>query len=148
MAALIPFGSNQPSFFNTGFEDFYNMLDDFFADSRLIRRNLGNNAFKMDVQDNEKDYVVSADLPGVKKDEINISVNEGRLGITVSRNEEKENKEENYLHRERKQSSMTRSVYLGEIDASDIKAKLEDGVLIITVPKKEKVDNTIKVEID
>ena len=148
MAALIPFNKNQPSFFGTEFNEFYNMLDDFFADAQPFRRNLARDTFKVDVRDNGKDYSVVADLPGVKKDEISIAVNEGKLSITVARNEEKEDKKENYLHRERYCSSMTRSVYLGETDSAGIKAKLEDGVLSVTVPKKEKIDNTFKVDIE
>lgn len=145
--ALIPFGTNQPDYFRTGFDDFYNMLDDFFADSRLIRRNMSN-TFRVDVTENEKEFSVLCDLPGIKKDEINVAMNEGRLTITVNRNEEKEEKDENYLHRERRCSSMSRSIYLGDTDSKGIKAKLEDGVLNITVPKKKVVDNTIKVEIE
>lgn len=148
IAALIPFNKNQPSFFNTGFDEFYNMLDDFFADSRPLRRSLSGDTFKLDVRDNEKDFNVIADLPGVKKDEISIALNEGRLSITVSKNEEKEDKKENYLHRERRCSSMTRNIYLGDTDSSGIKAKLEDGVLSIIVPKKEKIDTTVNVAIE
>jgi HSP20 family protein len=147
MRGLIPFSSNQPDLFNTTFDDFYNMLDDFFADGRMLRRNLQKSTFRVDVKDNGKDFAVACDLPGVKRDEINVSVNEGTLSVTVNRNEEKEDKNENYVHRERRCSSMSRSIYLGDIDSSGISAKLEDGVLSITVPKKATVDNTVNIQI-
>jgi HSP20 family protein len=146
MRGLIPFGSNRPDYFGTVFDDFYNMLDDFFPESRMIRKNYSG-AFRVDVKDNGNEYLVAADLPGIKRDEIDVSVNEGTLSISVNRNEEKEDKNERYIHRERRCSSMTRSVYLGDIDQVGITAKLEDGVLQIAVPKKEIKSNTFKVDI-
>lgn len=149
MAGLIPFSSTYPSFFNTGFDDFYSLLDDFFSDGKMLRRNMAKDIFRLDISENEKEYTVTADLPGVKKDEIDIALNEGRLSITVNRKEEKEDKKENFLHRERHCCSMKRSVYLGDYtDSSDIKAKLEEGVLTVTVQKKQVIDNTVKVEIE
>jgi HSP20 family protein len=145
MRGLIPFSSNRPVF-DSVFDDFYDMLDDFFADNRTLRRNYAG-AFRVDVKDNGNEYTVAADLPGIKKDEINVAVNEGTLSISVNRNEEKEDKNERYIHRERRCSSMTRNIYLGDIDQAGITAKLEDGVLRITVPKREPKSNTFKVDI-
>lgn len=146
MRGLIPFGSNRPDYFDSFFDDFYNMLDDFFADSRLYRKYYAG-AFRVDVKDNGDDYTVVADMPGIKKDEIDVSVKDGTLRISVNRNEEREDKNEKYIHRERRCSSMSRSIYLGDIDQVGITAKLEDGVLRITVPKKEPKSNTFKVDI-
>lgn len=147
MAALIPFGSNYPNLFDTGFEGFYNLLDDFFADSRQLRRSLGRDAFSMDIKETEKEFHILADLPGVKKEEVQISEKEGRLVIKVEQRVETENKDNNYICRERKNTSMARAVFLGDVDSKNITAKLEDGVLSMNVPKKEKVDKTTKIEI-
>jgi len=57
-----------------GFEDFYNMLDDFFSGSLLQSRSLGRDTFKIDIEETEKEYLVVAEIPGVKKDEINLNV--------------------------------------------------------------------------
>jgi HSP20 family protein len=146
MRGLIPFNSNQPEYFGNAFDDFYNMLDDFFADNRMLHKNVPG-AFKVDVKDKGNEFAVACDLPGVKKEEINVAVNEGTLSVSVRRNEEKEDKNERYIHRERHSSSMTRSIYLGDIDQSGINAKLEEGVLNITVPKKAVKDSTYKIEI-
>ena len=146
MRGLVPFNSNRPDYFGTVFDDFYNMLDDFFTDSRMIRTNYAG-AFRVDVKDNGKDFAIAADLPGIKKEEIDVAVNEGTLSISINRNEENEDKNERYIHRERRCSSMTRSIYLGDIDQAGITAKLEDGVLHITVPKKEVKNNTFKVDV-
>jgi len=146
MRGLIPFVGNRPDYFDSFFDDFYNMLDDFFADSRLYRRHYAG-TFRVDVKDNGDDYTIVADMPGVKKDEIDVTVKDGTLCISVNRNEEREDKNDKYIHRERRCCAMSRSIYLGDIDQVGITAKLEDGVLRITVPKKEPKSNTFKVDI-
>jgi len=148
MAGLVPFNRKNTDLFNTGFKDFYNMLDDFFADSWPIRRSLAGDTFKIDVRENEKEYIVEAELPGVKKDEINVAINEGRLTISVKREEKLEDEGKNYIHKERHYASMTRNIFLADASDEGIKAKLEEGVLNITVPKKEKPDNSVKIEIE
>ncbi len=148
MPGLVPFNRNYPNILSTGFGDFYNMLDDFFSDSLPLRRTLINDTFKVDVQENEKSYVVEAELPGVQKNEIGLSVEEGRLQISVKREEETEDKKSNYLHRERRFTSMSRNIYLGDADGSGIKAQLDNGVLCIVVPKKEKEESVLKIEVE
>jgi HSP20 family protein len=148
MAGLIPFNKNLPSFRSKGFEDFYNMLDDFFSDSWSPRRSLVGDTFKIDVQEDERGYVIDAELPGVKKEEINLELNDGKLTIGVQKEENSEKKKKNYIHKERRFSSMQRSVYLADAKTEEVKAKLEDGVLKIMIPKEVKVDNTQRIEIE
>lgn len=149
MAGLVPFNRNRLGVRASGFEDFYNMLDDFFNDTwPSPRRNLLRDTFKVDIRENEQEYCIEADLPGVKKEELKLEINEGRLSIAVEREESKENEDQNYIHRERRYSSMQRSIYLAEAAAEDIKAKLEDGVLNIVIPKLKKKDSSLKINID
>jgi HSP20 family protein len=148
MAGLIPFNKNLPSFRPKGFEDFYNMLDDFFSDSWSPRRSLTGDTFKIDVQEDDGEYLIDAELPGVKKEEISLELNDGRLSIGVQKEENVTDKQKNYIHKERRFSSMQRSVYLADARAEGIKAKLEDGVLRIMIPKETKADNTRRIEIE
>ena len=148
MSSLIPFNRKRADLFSPGFEDFHNMLDDFFSEGWPFRRSLAGDTFKVDVLDKEKEYLVEAELPGVHRDEINLSLDDGRLTISVSKEECSEEENKNYIHRERRYSSMSRNIFLANADAEDIKAKLEDGVLAVTIPKKEKPDNSIKIEIE
>ena len=148
MAGLIPFNRKNSDLMKTNFDGFQNMLDDFFADSWPLSRSLIGDTFKLDVQDNVKEYVVEAELPGVKKNEVNVSLDDGKLKITINRNEDIEDNGKNYIHRERRSSTMTRSIYLADTDPGGIKAKLEEGVLIITVPKVIRPDNSIQIEIE
>lgn len=150
MAGLVPFNrrSNRPV--GSGFGNFYGMLDDFFSDEfPMPRRSLIRDTFKLDVEEKDKEYVVEAEMPGVKKEEISLEMRDEMLCISVEREEELEEEKKNYIHKERKYSSMSRSVYLKDVDSKNIKAKLDDGVLKINIPKLEKSEsekNKIEIE--
>jgi HSP20 family protein len=148
MAGLIPFNRKRNDVTNIGFEDFSNMIDDFFTGSWPFQRSLVGDTFKVDIQDNDTEYTVEAELPGVKKDDIEITLNEGRLNISVKREEVSEDKNKKYIHRERKYAQMSRSILLADANDENIQAKLEDGVLTIKVPKKEQVDTSKRIMIE
>lgn len=124
--------------------EFYNMLDDFFTSAPRV-----GEPFKVDIQENDEGYVVEADLPGVSKDQVEIEMNEDKLSMSVKYEEEKneDDKEKNYIHRERRNVSMSRGAVLKNADAEGITAKLEDGVLTINVPKKAPASNSHKIEL-
>lgn len=145
---LVPLIRRSPSRKNDEFEDFYNVLDDFFTSPISRSRNLVNNSFQLDIKDKEDKYIVEADLPGISKEEININLTEGSLTIAVEREEKEETEEKEYVHRERRYTSMSRSVYLGDVKDEDIKAKLVDGVLNIEIPKGEDKERTKRIEIE
>ena len=93
---------------------------------------------KTDIHENEDDYELDIDLPGFKKEDINLSLENGYLVIEAGKSLEKEKKGK-AIRKERYEGSMQRSFYVGEdVKEEDIKAKFEDGVLKLTVPKKEK----------
>ena len=146
MANLIPYGRGSRGLSTTGFEDFYNMLDDFFTDPWFSGRRV-REGFKLDVQRTDKEYLIEAELPGVNKDEVSLDLRDGTLSIAVNREESKNEENKNYIHRERRVSSMSRSVYLGDVDADAVSAKLDNGVLKISVPIKTPVDNSRRIEI-
>ena len=148
MAGLIPFNRKKNDLLRSEFGDFGSMLDDFFSESFPFRRSLEADTFKVDVEDSEKEYIVHAELPGVNKEEVHLSLEDGRLRISVQRDEEKEEKDKNYIHRERRVCSMERNIFLQEAGEENIKAKLEHGVLKIEIPKKPHVDTSRKIEID
>ncbi|MDU3722895.1 MAG: Hsp20/alpha crystallin family protein, partial [Clostridium celatum] len=82
-------------------------------------------------------YVVHAELPGVKKEDINIDYNNNYLTISATRNNEYEEKKDNYIRRERSYGSVSRGFYISNVDKNLIKAKFDNGVLNIELPKKE-----------
>jgi HSP20 family protein len=147
MSRLVPF--NRWGLRRNDFEDFYNMLDDFFSDTWWPVRTLARDTFKLDIQENEREYCIEAELPGVTKEEINLQLkDDGRLTIAVEREENIQEDKKNYVHRERRYSSMQRSIYLRDAKTEGVKAKLQDGVLEIIVPKQETYDDTFHIEID
>ncbi|HQA08134.1 MAG TPA: Hsp20/alpha crystallin family protein [Syntrophomonadaceae bacterium] len=146
MSGLIPF--NRWGLSRSGFEDFYNMLDDFFSNTWVPMRSMVRDTFKLDIQETEREYCIEAELPGVKKEEINLELkDDGRLTIAVEREENLQEENKNYVHRERRYSSMQRSIYLRDAKTEGVKAQLNDGILRIIVPKQEIQGNSRRIEI-
>ena len=104
--------------------------------------------FKMDVEDAGDKYVVSAHVPGVKRDQIDVELNEGRLSITVDKKESDEEKAKNYLQKETGEYTCTRGVFLKDAATAGLTAKLADGVLTVNVPKQDAKANVTKVSIE
>ncbi len=125
------------------------LFDDLFDDypfrslENVDRKLYGKHAGKemlTDVKEHEDHYEVEIDLPGFKKEEITIELNEGYLTITASKgvDEDEKNKQGKIVRQERYAGVMQRSYYVGEqMTTEDIKAKYEDGVLKLEIPKKE-----------
>ncbi|HHX69288.1 MAG TPA: Hsp20/alpha crystallin family protein [Gallicola sp.] len=132
------------------FDDFYDLMDQFFNEGTLPTRFNNEPLFKVDIQDLEDEYLVEADLPGYDKKEINIRLDDGKLTISVNKDEEvdKSDEKKNYIHKERKTSSMSRSMYFDNIDEENLKAKLDNGVLKIEIPKRKNNNKSKEIEID
>ena len=99
-----------------------------------------NNVMKTDVKETDTGYEVDIDLPGFKKDEINAQLDNGYLTISAAKGLDKDEKDKKgkYIRKERYAGAMSRSFYVGEgITQEDIKAKYEDVILRLSVPKKE-----------
>ena len=99
-----------------------------------------NNVMKTDVKETDTGYEVDINLPGFKKDEINAQLDNGYLKISAAKGLDKDEKDKKgkYIRKERYAGAMSRSFYVGEgITQEDIKAKYEDGILRLSVPKKE-----------
>ena len=99
-----------------------------------------NNVMKTDVKETDTGYEVDIDLPGFKKDEINAQLDNGYLTISAAKGLDKDEKDKKgkYIRKERYAGAMSRSFYVGEgVTQEDIKAKYEDGILRLSVPKKE-----------
>jgi len=146
MSGLVPF--NRWGLSRSGFEDFYNLIDDFFSNTWMPMRSMMRDTFRLDIQENEREYCIEAELPGVKKEEINLELkDDGRLTISVEREESLEEEKKNYVHRERRYSSMQRSIYLRDAKTEGVKAQLKDGILRIIVPKEEAQGGTHRIQI-
>ena len=95
---------------------------------------------KTDIRETENGYVVDIDLPGFKKDEINLSLEKGYLTVSAAKGLDKDetDKKGRVIRQERYAGSMQRSFFVGSaITEEDIKARFEDGVLALSIPKKQ-----------
>lgn len=108
---------------------------------------------KTDVRETDSGYEVDIDLPGFKKDEINIQLDNGYLSISAAKglDKDEQDKEGRYIRKERYAGSMSRSFYVGNaITQDDIKAKYESGILRLSVPKKaaEEIESAKRIAIE
>ncbi len=113
---------------------------DFFGGKNPLYGKHAKNMMKTDVKETDSGYEVDIDLPGFKKDEINAKLENGYLTISASKGLDKDekDKEGKYIRRERYAGAMSRSFYVGEqVYQEDIRAKFEDGILRLSVPKKD-----------
>ena len=98
------------------------------------------NMMKTDVRETENSYELDIDLPGFKKDEISIQLDNGYLSIQAAKglDKDEEKKDGQYIRRERYAGTCSRSFYVGkEVHQDDIKAEFKHGILTLFVPKKE-----------
>ena len=109
------------------------------VDKALYGKHAGH-VMKTDVKETDAGYEVDIDLPGFKKDEISAKLDDGYLTISASKGLDKDekNKEGKYIRKERYAGAMSRSFYVGgDVTEEDNKAKYEDGILRLSIPKKE-----------
>ena len=109
------------------------------VDKALYGKHAGH-VMKTDVKETDAGYEVDIDLPGFKKDEISAKLDDGYLTISASKGLDKDekNKEGKYIRKERYAGAMSRSFYVGgDVTEEDIKAKYEDGILKLSIPKNE-----------
>ena len=99
-----------------------------------------SNMMKTDVHEHENAYEMDIDLPGFKKEEIDLSLNNGYITVSAAKGIDKESKDDKgkLIRQERYSGSMQRSFYIGDtVTEEEIKARFENGVLRLTIPKKE-----------
>ena len=112
----------------------FDLFDDFFTG------NTTSDVMKTDIVEKDGNYEMSMELPGVKKEDIQMELKDGYLKVTATHGSNTEDKDEKgrVVRKERISGSYSRSFYVGEgVTQEDIKAKYEDGILRLSVPKKE-----------
>ena len=135
------FGEN---LFDDWMDDF-GFRDNFFGGKNPLYGKHAKNIMKTDVRETDKGYELDVDLPGFKKDEVQVQLKDGYLVLSAAKGLDKDekDKEGNYIRRERYAGSMSRSFYVGDaVSEEDIHAKYENGILKLSVPKKapEKIE--------
>ena len=122
------------------------LFDEFFDDFARPVKNVAKvstpstSIMRTDVKENENGYELEIEMPGCKKEDVQAQLKDGYLTISAStrRNEDQKDNSGKYIRRERYYGNCSRSFYVGDnLEQQDIKAKFEDGILKIAVPKKE-----------
>ena len=128
------FGENLfDDFMDFPFDSFWNRKDPLYGKH-------AKNMMKTDVRETDDSYELDIDLPGFKKEEITAKLENGYLTVSASRglDKDKQDKKGNYIRRERYAGAMSRSFYIGgSITQDEIKARFENGILQLSIPKKD-----------
>lgn len=127
-----------------------NLFDDFFGDDfgmfpvwngrNPLYGKHAKNLMKTDVRETEDGYELDVDLPGFKKDEIQVDLKDGYLTIRAAKglDKDEQDKKGKYIRQERYAGACSRSFYVGDVEPQDISAKYEDGILRLSMPKQAK----------
>ncbi|MCL1912701.1 MAG: Hsp20/alpha crystallin family protein [Eubacteriaceae bacterium] len=128
----------------------YNFFSNFPTFPAISGQHSFRAVFKIDVEEKDDGYTITAELPGAAKEDVSVEFIEGKMKISFEKTEEAntENEQKNYIHRERRTASMYRVVHLPAMDPQGAKAALAEGVLTVTVPKRQdsKQGNSIPIE--
>lgn len=118
---------------------------------RMLHEDFGlpalSTGMRVDIKEEEKQYVLEAEIPGVDKEQINIDYRNDYLTISVENTEELNEERDHYIRRERKMGRTSRSFYVENIRSEGIQAKYENGILKIVLPKDENKKTTKRIEI-
>ena len=131
-----------PSIFSENlFDDFFGdyFEKNFFGEHNPLYGKRAKNLMKTDVKETESGYEVAVDLPGFKKDEVNVELNDGYLTISAAKglDRDERDKKGRYIRQERYSGACSRSFYVGDVKPDEIKAGYEDGILRLEIPKRE-----------
>ena len=113
--------------------------DEFWGKKNPLYGKHAQNMMKTDIRETDGSYELDVDLPGFKKDEIQVQLKDGYLTVTAQQNTNKDekDKEGNYIRKERYSGSCQRSFYVGEgVKQEDLKATFNNGILTVAVPKE------------
>jgi HSP20 family protein len=139
MFDLVPFARRE----NNLFSYLDNMEKNFFGDMSQ-----DFSSFRTDVIDEGNRFVLKAELPGFKKEDIKIDIKDDRLTVSAEHQVETEEKKDNYVRRERRFGSFSRTFDISNIKTNEISADYSDGILSLNLPKLEgKVPETRRIEI-
>ena len=143
------FGEN---LFDDMFDDAFSLMPSFGTRDPLYGKH-AKNLMKTDVRETDTGYEIDVDLPGFKKDEVQVQVNNGYLTISAAKGLDKVEQyhKGRYISRERYAGQCSRSFYVGSgIQPQDVRAKYEDGILRLSLPKGQAAqlpqNNTVSIE--
>ncbi|MDK2799624.1 MAG: hypothetical protein PWP27_2721 [Clostridiales bacterium] len=144
MFDLVPFRKRHGDLMNSLFGK--NFIEDFFNNDFFLSSTSG---IRADIKENEKEYIVEAEVPGVEKEAIEVELRDNYLTISANHNEEINEERENYIRKERRSGRISRSFYVENVKNEDVKASYKNGILTVVLPKsKEGKSRGYKININ
>lgn len=143
MFGLTPFNNRRQNGL-AGREDIFDLksvFDGFFNDSFLPAFFETGSAIRADIRETEKEYIIDAEIPGARKEDIKLDLRDDVLTISVEHNEQVNEERENYIRRERRFGSFSRSFYMDNVNHENVSAKYDNGILKVTLQKNEGQNN-------
>lgn len=123
-------------------------FDEFFRDPFFARVSSWTSPIRADVKETDKEFIIEAEIPGVKKEDIIIDLNNDVLTLGVDVKEERDESEDGYIYKERRSGSFRRSFSVPDIRNEDVKASYKDGLLTVILPKAEPGKRTRRIAIE
>jgi len=119
--------------------DLRSVFEDFFGDSFFGGFFSAAHPIRADIRETDKEFIIEAEIPGVKKEDIKLELRDNNLTISVENSVETNEERENYIRRKRRYGSYSRSFYVDNVRPEDVTAKYNDGILTIVLPKAEEI---------
>ena len=137
MFGLVPFSKKGNSLTERDPFDLGGFFDDFLDDSFVPAFFSAPHGIRADIRETDKEYIIEADMPGVKKEDIKLELRDGVLTIGAEHKEQIDEEKENYIRKERRYGSCSRSFRVDGVNQEKVTAKYDEGVLTVTLPKTE-----------
>lgn len=144
MFGIVPFRNNNIQGRASLF-DIDSMFNDFFNEPFMGV--VSASSIKADIRETENEFIIDAEIPGVNKEDIKLDLKDERLTISVEKTEDKKEEKDNYIRRERRYGSTSRSFSVQNVRQEDVSAKYENGILSIVLPKSEPKKISSRIEI-
>lgn len=139
MFGLTPYNNRKQNGL-VGRNDFFNvksLFDEFFNDSLFPAISSVGASMRADIRETEKEYIIDAEIPGVRKEDIKLDLRDDVLTISVEQNEQINEERDNFIRKERRFGSVSRSFYVDNVKPEGVAAKYENGILTINLPKND-----------
>lgn len=140
MYGLVPFRKRTSGLSRNDDWGFGSFFDEFFNNNEIMPAFFAQgNSLRADIRETDSEFIVEAEMPGVKREDIKLDLDDDVLTLSMERKLENKEEKDNYLRMERRYGSFSRSFRVENIKHEDVKAEYKDGILKVVLPKDEKI---------
>ena len=150
MFGMVPFNNRKANSIarSNDIFNFRSLMEDFFNDSFMPSVFTAGHPIASDIRETEKEYIVEAEMPGVNKEDIKLELRDDVLTISVEHNEQVNEERDNYIRKERRFGSFSRSFRVDGVDNKNVSAEYKDGILKVNLPKSGEIkEKTRRIDI-